>query len=648
MDNRILGAFLSIVLLSMMVVPFREWIDAAHDARVAQVASQEATRIEQAGDGYIRSYATQVEAVASATHPATLTVPMLISTGFLPQGYTTVNPYGQTWEVQVAQPAAGQLQAVVTTNGGTPLKDRQAEAIVVDLGNSGGFYPDDNTGRYQSGKLYGNGWGPIPVGAYSIAKGSVVDWVNLSGADDTWNFLYRNAVPGNTAVNTMNTPLIMAAVETAGNACGTTGAIAQDGTGALLTCQSGSWQAVGGGHWKSPVATYRALPGNGNQVGDVRLTEDTNRAFAWTGSTWQALAVDQNGNLNVPNNGSFGGSGSFGGDLQVVGELGTNGYSPHAGLPPGWGGGIQTWDIDAHGTIGVGPNNLSPSAFMNSAGTIGNQGVCVDNNSRSCSGWGVYAHYTDGWGFVASDGLGDWNANARSYLGSGDVNDLYVRSAGEWFSQVASQVGNLTNDYSSQQNEISNLNSDYSSQQIEITDLQNELHGLYVGTFGPATETTTSTYSCGWRYFRWGRQWTCGNQTITTPASASGTTGNWLLADGSHQPVNCQGQCGPTLPNTRLLVIVTALVGSQNGGSQGANWDGLNTPCTGNGVGASLLITVDGQNVADLSLTKTGQPDYQTWVATENTTSFMVPAGGDFNIQANNSCVQFKGTLWEF
>lgn len=232
MDNRILGAFLSIVLLSMMVVPFREWIDAAHDARVAQVASQEATRIEQAGDGYIKSYATQVEAVASATHPATLTVPMLISTGFLPQGYTTVNPYGQTWEVQVAQPAAGQLQAVVTTNGGAPLKDRQAEAIVVDLGNSGGFYPDDNTGRYQSGKLYGNGWGPIPVGAYSIAKGSIVDWVNLSGADDTWNFLYRNAVPGNTAVNTMNTPLIMAAVETAGNACGTTGAIAQDGTGA--------------------------------------------------------------------------------------------------------------------------------------------------------------------------------------------------------------------------------------------------------------------------------------------------------------------------------------------------------------------------------------------------------------------------------
>lgn len=93
-------------------------------------------------------------------------------------------------------------------------------------------------------------------------------------------------------------------------------------------------------------------------------------------------------------------------------------------------------------------------------------------------------------------------------------------------------------------------------------------------------------------------------------------------------------------------VHMVGLVGSQNGGGQRANWGGLNTPCTGNGVGASILAYVDGTQVADISLTRTGQPDDQTWVVSENTATFVVSAGESFSIQANTNCAQFRGVVW--
>lgn len=68
----------------------------------------------------------------------------------------------------------------------------------------------------------------------------------------------------------------------------------------MLSCQSGVWRRQGSASWKDPVPSAAALPGAGNEPGDVRLTTDTSRAFAWTGAAWKALAVDQNGDLDVP------------------------------------------------------------------------------------------------------------------------------------------------------------------------------------------------------------------------------------------------------------------------------------------------------------------------------------------------------------
>ena len=39
------------------------------------------------------------------------------------------------------------------------------------------------------------------------------------------------------------------------------------------------------------------------------------------------------------------------GSIRTSGMIGTNGYSPDSGYPSGWNGGINTWDIYAHGSV---------------------------------------------------------------------------------------------------------------------------------------------------------------------------------------------------------------------------------------------------------------------------------------------------------
>lgn len=84
-----------------------------------------------------------------------------------------------------------------------------------------------------------------------------------------------------------------------GAACSSTGLVAQQ-NGILLSCVAGVWQRQGSDYWLDPVANYASLPFT-DPVGTVRLTLDSGRAFRWSGAAWTALAVDQNGDLTVPN-----------------------------------------------------------------------------------------------------------------------------------------------------------------------------------------------------------------------------------------------------------------------------------------------------------------------------------------------------------
>lgn len=300
--GQVLGALLGLMMVMMGIPVFLQYqSQAAENQRMATTA-QQASQINEAVQSYLVINSVSLEASATATAAATITLPMLQGAGLLPSGFSGTNPYGQSWNIQVLQPSAGNLQALVSTSGGVVLSDRQGSSLAALIGAAGGFLPQNDSGIFPAGAgtavgAYG-GWS-LATGNYSnMVAGHLASWVGFSNNQATGNYLWRNAVPGQPQFNTMNTPLILNTVQTLGTNCNSTGAIAQDGTGVLLSCQGGLWQGVGGA-WKSPVSSYAALPLVGNTTGDVRLTNDVQRAYAWNGVTWVPLAADQNGNLTV-------------------------------------------------------------------------------------------------------------------------------------------------------------------------------------------------------------------------------------------------------------------------------------------------------------------------------------------------------------
>jgi len=246
----LLGALLAGILTVAAAILFMNYQGQSNvNQQVAATAGQ-AVQFNTAVQSYITQYASNVSAVATATTPAIITVPMLqaSSVNLLPSSFNSTNPFGQTWQAEVLQPTSGNLQALALGVGGTALTDQVASRVAALIGSAGGFIPKNDSGIWTSGAAIAQGayagWS-IPTAGYTgIAGGNIASLLTFSNGQFVSNYLYRNNV-GQTSLNTMNTPIIMASVQTSGTACANIGAIAQDGTGKLLTCQSNVWKGAG-------------------------------------------------------------------------------------------------------------------------------------------------------------------------------------------------------------------------------------------------------------------------------------------------------------------------------------------------------------------------------------------------------------------
>ena len=472
---------IAIMLPSMVGMQHQAFSD-----QIAQVEAGQFATITDAALQYEYGYMASLSAPGS-TH--TVSVSTLIQQGYLPPGTKPTDAMGDPISVQYQADSSGNVTGYVVAQGTYRYPDPDAGQILLDLGDRGGYVPEVPISGQVAGVVYGTGntWqSPAPAG---VGPGSIAVKVESNAAQqaDDSRFLWR--VPAPTAAdNTMSTPLILGAVETPGAGCANTGAIAQDGTGALVSCQSGTWQSVGGGHWRAPVSTYAALPGTGNQNGDVRLTLDTDRAFAWNGGSWVALAVNQNGNLHVP-----------GHLYSENGQVSTNtGCDGHAGMNVG---GISLWtsptcaardtgiyfqnpggvnyqvaDQGDYMTIWGGPSGASifkahqNGEWDSEAGGFLLSGAGNSAEEMGGQGWGFQPQYNSGWSMVTQDGPQNLNANPTAPNGSISVNDVNVRAGGPypWYSQLSSQVYSDTQQINNQQGQINNLNNEYSSQQGEI------------------------------------------------------------------------------------------------------------------------------------------------------------------------------------
>jgi hypothetical protein len=208
----ILGALFAVLIGIMSIRPYVNYEHQGMvNTEVAATAGQQRL-ISTAAQEYIQQNYAAVEAASTATTPAIITVAMLENTGMLPSSVSATNPYGQTWEVQVLQPTTGNLQALVTSIGGNAIPQSQAPAIAAQTGQQGGFIP--YSGQYGSMAptiaegAYG-GWSVSMNGYANPGAGHLASLVAFTNGNLENDYLYRVAVPGDPAVNTMQTNINM-------------------------------------------------------------------------------------------------------------------------------------------------------------------------------------------------------------------------------------------------------------------------------------------------------------------------------------------------------------------------------------------------------------------------------------------------------
>lgn len=315
----------SLAIMAIAFVGFYQVIDRqTQSTRVTAVAQQMKTTSE-AMQAYINDNQATILANATSTKPYYIPISTLVSGGYLPANNSATTTYGH-WMCGLVLNNSGKLFGILASEGGTALDDVTLSNLASQIGSAGGgVYTNPVVGSGVRG-TQGQWSLALPTnfanantatkkcdgtaGAVTLTAGRpvVALWqgIGLNNQD----LLYRKSVTGQPQLNQMNTPLGLW-VDSAGTtvvaaaACTTNGAMAADATGKPFICQSNAWSAVNSSttaYWKQPVANYASLPASGNSVGDGRITTDTYRGYSWNGSSWAALAVDQNGNLTMSGN----------------------------------------------------------------------------------------------------------------------------------------------------------------------------------------------------------------------------------------------------------------------------------------------------------------------------------------------------------
>lgn len=310
--RRLQQGFTAIEMMVVLIVSVSamalggQWMSNYSDNMLNQAAADHAKSVADAATRYIKDNYSAVTAVATPTTPASITVAMLQSTNYLPASFAAKSPYGQSYSVLALEPVANQLQTLIVTSGGDTISELNLRRVAQLIGAKGGYVSSAATTNATGS--YG-GW-TVPLASYGVSPGAGHVAVALFFQDGSLvsDYVYRNAVPGHPELNTMNTPLIMASVQTLGNACTTTASIAADSNGAVLSCQGGTWKTQGSAYWQDPVNNVAGLPTcNAAAAWQTRVVKTPTtgsgpRAYTCDGAAWQALGIDDSGNLTIPNN----------------------------------------------------------------------------------------------------------------------------------------------------------------------------------------------------------------------------------------------------------------------------------------------------------------------------------------------------------
>jgi hypothetical protein len=304
----------AIAVSTIMFIGLVDLIDVSLEDARGQQAAHHQSQVVDAAHKYIAANYPALKTATAAGAVAAVTMPDLKTAGFLPNSFADSNSYQHNSCVLVLQDlSVGKLNALVTGYGGQPIPDRSIAAVAMGAGQGAGYIAaaDATTARgsswrlnttpYRSGTCLG---GVKPLNGTPGDAGHLVSNIFYNGPGQlSTDFVYRDAVPGRPDLNRMNVPLQMAsaALVNLGDPCPQPALALENTAKDVVVCDGGKWRYTTSS-WKEPVANYAALAAVSKADGDVRVTRDTGRAFVYDGGTssWTAMAIDQNGDLNVP------------------------------------------------------------------------------------------------------------------------------------------------------------------------------------------------------------------------------------------------------------------------------------------------------------------------------------------------------------
>lgn len=437
----LLETVLGLTILSVGLVGLNSLWDRYSDDTGNSVAASQVRTFGEAAKSYIKDNYAAVQAVATATAPALIDVSTLIAAGKLPTGYVNSNAFGQTTCALVLEPTANRLQAMVITEGGTTVGDPDLGQVAGVVGGSGGGVYSTDTATIKGAV---GGW-TVPVsdfdnkvnnlsrkcdgtaGNVRVTAGHPTMALWFENGDTSSAFVARDAVPGRPELNAMNTPLVMNSVQTLNGACSTTGAIAQDGAGSLLTCQSGTWKPAGDGKCVQTTSDLNSLQSDGRCYNGVALPNSP------AGGEWVFVEVYRH--VNAANYYLV---------QRVVGMTGTavgktwTRTQNSATAAGGWG----SWLQQADPAVSIASGNVAAAgnvtgAYLYSSGDVQANGS-LRSNAHTVNRNGQIINISNDWGLVTYTAAGAMLAEPQSGRASLHVNDIYIRAIGKW----ASQLGN--------------------------------------------------------------------------------------------------------------------------------------------------------------------------------------------------------------
>jgi type II secretory pathway pseudopilin PulG len=460
----LLEVILGLSVLAMVTVSVNQLADRfSEDTRNTVTASQVRT-FGEATKSYIKDNYAAVQAIATASTPAIIDLATLVAAQKLPAGYQNTNAYGQSTCVLVFEPAPNRLQAMVLTEGGTAMGDPSLSQVAAVVGGSGGgvYSTDSATIKGAAG-----GWA-LPASTFDnrpnhlgrkcdgsagnvlVSAGHPMMALWFENGDTSAAFVARDAVPGRPELNAMNTPLVMNSVQAVDAACAASGAIAQDGAGRVLSCQSGKWRAAGDGKCLPTGADLNALQEDGRCYNGVGLPNSP------AGGDWVFVEVYRHYNTSIyfltqRVTGMTGASiGKTWARSQNSGTaLGgwsawTQQSDPQVALGNGSGSVAAAGNVLAGGTVQGGflystGNMLAAGNIQATNGVYGNHLESSGNivgRADHLNFNGSYQNASDTWallGYAAGFGA---NAQPTQPRGSAYLNDVFLRSRGQWVSQM--------------------------------------------------------------------------------------------------------------------------------------------------------------------------------------------------------------------